>query len=79
MSAVAVEPHVQERQDDGSARERRCLARGVSVSRHHLIRFVVSPGGMVVPDIEERLPGRGMWVSADRAALDTAVRRKVFA
>jgi predicted RNA-binding protein YlxR (DUF448 family) len=74
MSAAAAEPRVQERRD-----ERRCIARGVSVSRHHLIRFVVSPEGAVVPDIEERLPGRGLWVTADRAVLDTAQRRKLFA
>jgi predicted RNA-binding protein YlxR (DUF448 family) len=79
MSAVAAEPRVGEVQEERSGSERRCLARGISVSRQHLIRFVVSPGGAVVPDIEERLPGRGLWVTADRTALDTAVRRKLFA
>jgi predicted RNA-binding protein YlxR (DUF448 family) len=36
-----------------------------------LVRFVVDPGGMLCPDIKEMLPGRGLWVSADRAALDS--------
>ena len=43
------------------------------------MRFAVSPDGLVVPDIAGKLPGRGLYVRADRAALDEAVRRKVFA
>jgi predicted RNA-binding protein YlxR (DUF448 family) len=30
---------------------------------------VVGPDGQVVPDILEKLPGRGMWVSAERSIL----------
>jgi predicted RNA-binding protein YlxR (DUF448 family) len=44
-----------------------------------LIRFVASPDGEIVPDIGLRLPGRGVWVSADRATVASAVRDKVFA
>lgn len=33
---------------------------------------MVGPDGQVVPDILEKLPGRGMWVSADRAILAKA-------
>jgi len=79
MVAAATEICAQEFQDDRSACERRCLVRGMAVNRRDLIRFVISPEGALVPDIEERLPGRGFWVTADRAALTTAVRRKVFA
>jgi hypothetical protein len=32
-----------------------------------------------VPDILEKLPGRGIWVSADRDALDKAVKKNLFA
>ena len=31
-----------------------------------MIRFAVSPAGELVPDIEERLPGRGLWIAARR-------------
>jgi predicted RNA-binding protein YlxR (DUF448 family) len=44
-----------------------------------LIRFVVGPGDMIVPDVAERLPGRGIWVSADPAALALAVKKNLFA
>jgi predicted RNA-binding protein YlxR (DUF448 family) len=47
--------------------------------RERLVRFVVDPGGAVVPDIAGRLPGRGFWLSADRDMIDRACARKVFA
>jgi predicted RNA-binding protein YlxR (DUF448 family) len=44
-----------------------------------MIRFVVGPDDQVVTDIAGRLPGRGMWVTATRDALQAAVKRKQFA
>ncbi|GAB5390290.1 MAG: RNA-binding protein [Alphaproteobacteria bacterium] len=49
--------------------ERRCLFSRETVPTDGMIRFVVSPDDVVTPDIRGRLPGRGMWVTADRAAL----------
>ena len=34
-----------------------------------LIRFVVGPDDRIYPDILGKLPGRGMYVTADRACL----------
>ncbi len=59
--------------------ERRCIATGEVQPAHGLIRFVVGPGALVAPDIAGKLPGRGIWVSADRAALETAAKKKLFA
>lgn len=59
--------------------ERRCIATGDSEPKSGLIRFAVGPDGQVVPDLLERLPGRGIWVSADREALETAVKKNLFA
>ncbi|MCI2400094.1 RNA-binding protein [Aliiroseovarius subalbicans] len=58
--------------------ERRCIATGETQPRAGLIRFVVAPDGSVVPDLLGKLPGRGIWVSADRAALDLAVKKGLF-
>ena len=44
-----------------------------------LIRFVAGPGGVVTPDVARRLPGRGMWGSARREAVDLATKRGAFA
>ncbi len=58
--------------------ERRCIATAESAPKSGLIRFVVGPDMTVVPDVMEKLPGRGMWVSADRKALEKAVSKKLF-
>lgn len=58
--------------------KRRCIATGETWPKRRLIRFAVSPGGEVVPDVLEKLPGRGMWVAAKRDALDAAMRQGLF-
>ena len=59
--------------------ERKCIATGEVQPKAGLIRFVVGPDQSIVPDLVGKLPGRGIWVSADRAALETAVNKKLFA
>ena len=44
-----------------------------------LIRFVAGPDASVVPDLARRLPGRGLWVAADRVSIQTAARKGLFA
>ena len=44
-----------------------------------LIRFVAGPEGIVVPDLARKLPGRGLWVAADRASVETAAKKNLFA
>jgi predicted RNA-binding protein YlxR (DUF448 family) len=59
--------------------ERRCIATGEVQPKNGLIRFVVGPDGQIAPDLAEKLPGRGIWVSADREALALAVKKRLFA
>ena len=65
--------------DDRDGPERKCIVTGASGPKAGLIRFVIGPDGMVVPDVLGRLPGRGMYVSADRAAIDKAAAKGLFA
>ncbi len=58
---------------------RRCIATQESLAPERLIRFVVAPDGALTPDLDRRLPGRGMWVAAERAAIDKAVAKNLFA
>lgn len=58
---------------------RRCIVTRQALEKPALIRFVVDPEGRVTPDLKERLPGRGLWVTADRAILEQAVARNAFA
>ncbi len=60
------------------APERRCIASGESGPTVGMVRFVVGPDAQVVPDIAGKLPGRGMWVTSDRAAIDLAVKKGLF-
>jgi predicted RNA-binding protein YlxR (DUF448 family) len=59
--------------------ERRCIATGESAPRAGLVRFVLGPGGVIVPDVGARLPGRGIWVTASRPTIGTALRKGLFA
>ncbi|MGH6895254.1 MAG: RNA-binding protein [Geminicoccaceae bacterium] len=59
--------------------ERRCLVTREVKERDQMIRFVLDPAGQVVPDVDERLPGRGMWLSADRNVLKRALAANLFA
>lgn len=60
------------------ARERRCIVTGEVLPEARLVRFVIGPDGAVVPDVEAKLPGRGMWVSAGRTAIAKAVAKNLF-
>ena len=42
------------------------------------MRFVLDPDGRVVPDLAERLPGRGVWVCANGDAVRHAVANGMF-
>jgi predicted RNA-binding protein YlxR (DUF448 family) len=44
-----------------------------------MLRFVVAPDGDLVPDVDGGLPGRGLWLSADRDMLNTACAGNLFA
>jgi predicted RNA-binding protein YlxR (DUF448 family) len=59
--------------------ERKCIATGEVQPKYGLIRFVAGPDGAVVPDILGKLPGRGVYVAADKAALQRAVDKNLFA
>ena len=44
-----------------------------------LIRFAVGPDDVLVPDVEARADGRGVWITLSHAAVAEAVRKKAFA
>lgn len=67
------------RDRDRDEPERRCIVTGDVQPMAGLVRFVVSPEGVVVPDLAGKLPGRGIWVTADRTAIETAARKGLFA
>jgi predicted RNA-binding protein YlxR (DUF448 family) len=66
------------REKDRDEPERKCIATGESQPKAGLIRFCLGPDGQIVPDVLGKLPGRGIYVSADRAAIDKAVKKNLF-
>jgi hypothetical protein len=72
-SIVLAEPEPPRR------RPRRCVATRAARDRDDLVRFVVGPDDRLVPDPDARLPGRGLWLSADAESFKRAVSRNLFA
>ncbi|MDE2352470.1 MAG: RNA-binding protein [Alphaproteobacteria bacterium] len=54
------------------------MVSGEVLPESRLLRFVADPDGQVVPDVAAKLPGRGLWVQASRAAIAKAVEKKLF-
>ncbi|MCT8331339.1 RNA-binding protein [Albidovulum sediminis] len=67
------------REKDRDGPERRCIVTGDVQPKAGLVRFVVSPAGEVMPDLAGKLPGRGIWVTADRDAIAKAAAKGLFA
>jgi hypothetical protein len=57
---------------------RTCIVTREALPAERLIRFVAAPDGAVVPDLRRRLPGRGVWVTADAESVRTAERKRLF-
>jgi len=58
---------------------RRCLVTGQVLPKEELLRFVLGPNQEVVPDLAERLPGRGLWLQPEQTVVEKAVARRLFA
>jgi hypothetical protein len=58
---------------------RQCIVTGEKLPPSRMVRFVIGPDDAVVPDIKGDLPGRGIWLSADRISIKTACKRNLFA
>jgi len=59
--------------------ERTCIVTRTKGSPETMIRFVLGPDLAVVPDIRQKLPGRGVWVTARADKVAEAVKRQAFA
>jgi uncharacterized protein len=66
-------------EDEETGPHRRCIVSGAVGPVECMIRFVVGPDGIIVPDLESRLPGRGIWLSARRDVVNTASAKGLFA
>jgi len=80
MQATAMQQRSTIRDDTAKgAVERRCVVTRQLREKSALIRFVVGPDRTLVPDIAETLPGRGLWITACRKAIEEAARGRTLA
>lgn len=82
MSKVPAAPSGSESVSEAASErtsERTCIVTRAKGEPDRLIRFVVGPDGRVVPDLRHKLPGRGVWVTAQAHRVAEAVKRKAFA
>lgn len=77
-----IEPRITEIEANaapGRESQRRCIVTGESADRARLLRFVVGPDDTIVPDVEARLPGRGLWLTPRRDIVERALAKRIFA
>lgn len=75
---ISVEAAFDDHVEDEQGPIRHCAETRVRLPKAALIRFALGPGDNIVPDLAERLPGRGVWISCDREVVAAAVRSKAF-
>lgn len=63
------------RRDDTT---RLCALTRAELPIGEMIRFVLGPDGMLVPDTEAKAEGRGVWITLSQDAVAQAVKKKVF-
>lgn len=61
------------------ARQRRCIVTRNCGSVNGMLRFVPAPDGTLTPDLDENLPGRGIWVTAQKDIVAEAAAKNLFA
>jgi predicted RNA-binding protein YlxR (DUF448 family) len=79
---LGAENQQQHDHDDGpetAGSLRRCVVTRAERAPEDLVRFVVDPAGGIVADVARKLPGRGVWVTADKANVAAAVKANAFA
>ena len=57
--------------------ERKCIVEGVVKPQSELLRFV-ELNNELLPDFNKKLPGKGMYVTANRLFLEKAIEKKIF-
>ena len=57
---------------------RKCIVSGKVSEKDLLLRFTLTPDGVVVPDFKKKLPGKGVYVTNSKRLLTEAVVKGAF-
>lgn len=77
-TAGAISSRLLARQKHTEPTLRKCAATRQIRPVSELIRFVAGPDDKIYPDVNCKLPGRGVWVTADSKRVDEAVKSQAF-
>ena len=58
--------------------ERKCVSTGTVRPKDELLRFVIAPDGNLTFDANQRLPGRGLWLTPCPTAFSIAKKKNSF-
>ncbi len=58
---------------------RQCALTRISKPVSDLLRFALSPDNILVPDVDAKAPGRGVWISDNIEDVALSVKKNVFA
>ena len=58
---------------------RQCAVTRKVLPKAEMLRFALSPDGVIAPDVDAKAPGRGVWVGLSKALVEEAVAKKAFA
>jgi len=58
--------------------QRSCIACRREGEKKSLLRFVPAPDGMITPDLDQKLPGRGAYTCQSANCLRQAIKRRQF-
>lgn len=58
---------------------RKCIVCGEVKEKEQLLRFTLTPDNQIIPDFKKKLPGKGIYVSVSKVALQKAVEKNLFA
>jgi len=78
VKTAAARGEREARPDRKDGPERSCVVTRTVRSPDDLIRFVVGPDGVLVPDLRRKLPGRGVWASLSATVVAEAIKRRAF-
>ena len=59
--------------------KRTCIITGESDDSSNLLRFVISPDGSLIPDLAEKMPGRGAYIISRPKYLKESFKKNKFA
>ena len=58
---------------------RRCIISRTRKPQNEMIRFIINKNDTMIPDLAKTLPGRGLWITCNRAFLEKAITQSLFA